>query len=153
MLYFLLFVIGGLFGYFFETLQHFAWESWSKSRRSLDSSERRKHFCSCRNREWLQNCWSTHRVCTWISQVGFYEVQRLEAEYSISVGQNEDYEFTKRTHPIIYTIIVNNLATLADIRDKYSIEEVLDLYEICLVNAYNKFKSSEVTEWFQKTIT
>jgi len=44
----------------------------------------------------------------------------------------------ERVHPIIYTLISNKLATLKEIRDEYSIDEVLDLYEICLVNAYNR---------------
>lgn len=39
---------------------------------------------------------------------------------------------------MIYTLISNNYATLKEIRDDYSIEEVLDLYEICLVKLYNK---------------
>lgn len=39
---------------------------------------------------------------------------------------------------MLYVLIVNNYATLKEIRDEYSIDEVLDLYEICLVNIYNK---------------
>ena len=39
---------------------------------------------------------------------------------------------------MIYTLISNNYATLKELRDDYSIEEVLDLYEICLVKLYNK---------------
>lgn len=39
---------------------------------------------------------------------------------------------------MIYTLISNNYATLKEIRDDYSIEEILDLYEICLVKLYNK---------------
>ena len=39
---------------------------------------------------------------------------------------------------MIYTLISNNYATLKEIRDDDSIEEVLDLYEICLVKLYNK---------------
>ena len=37
-----------------------------------------------------------------------------------------------------YTLITNKYATLKEIRDDYSIEEVIDLYEMCLVNIYNK---------------
>ena len=39
---------------------------------------------------------------------------------------------------MIYVLITNHYATLKEIRDEYSIEEVLDLYEICLFNLYNK---------------
>ena len=44
-------------------------------------------------------------------------------------------------HPVIYTIVVNKLATLVEIRDVYSVEETLALYEACLVNIYNKHQA------------
>ena len=39
---------------------------------------------------------------------------------------------------IIYTLITNKYATYKEIRDDYTIEEVLALYECCLINNYNK---------------
>lgn len=41
-------------------------------------------------------------------------------------------------HSIVYALITNRFATLKEIRDDYSIEEVLDMYEACMVNLYNK---------------
>ena len=35
-------------------------------------------------------------------------------------------------------LVVNKYATLKEIRDDYSVEEVIDLYEACRVNLYNK---------------
>jgi len=40
-------------------------------------------------------------------------------------------------------LITNNYATLKEIRDDYNIDEVLDLYEICKVNLYNKYMTYE----------
>lgn len=45
---------------------------------------------------------------------------------------------TKRTNYIIYTLITNRYATYKELRDDYTIDEVLNLYEICLVNLYNR---------------
>ena len=44
---------------------------------------------------------------------------------------------------MIYTLITNNYATLKEIRDDYTFDEVLDLYEVCLVNIYNKNQIKE----------
>ena len=49
----------------------------------------------------------------------------------------------QRVDPLIYTLITNKYATLKEIRDDYSIEEVLDLYEICLTQIYNKYQMQE----------
>lgn len=38
----------------------------------------------------------------------------------------------------MYTLVANGYASYKEIRDEYSIEEVLDLYEMCLVQSYNK---------------
>lgn len=42
---------------------------------------------------------------------------------------------------MLYVIIVNKYATLKELRDDYSFEEALDLYEACLVNLYNKYQT------------
>lgn len=43
-----------------------------------------------------------------------------------------------RVHPIIYLLVTNHYATYKEIRDDYDVWEVLDLYEMCIVNIYNK---------------
>ena len=44
---------------------------------------------------------------------------------------------------MIYILITNKYATLKEIRDDYSIEEVLDLYDMCLTQIYNKNQIQE----------
>jgi len=39
---------------------------------------------------------------------------------------------------MIYVLVTNRYATLKEIRDDYSIEEVLDLYEMCLTQLANQ---------------
>ena len=60
-------------------------------------------------------------------------------------GLEGDLETVQRTDDIIYMLISNNVATLKEIRDDYSIEEVLDLYEIVVVKLYNKNKVIEAS--------
>ena len=43
-----------------------------------------------------------------------------------------------RMHYIIYTLVVNKYATYKELRDDYNIDEVLDLYESCMVNMHNR---------------
>lgn len=51
-----------------------------------------------------------------------------------------------RTHEVVYVLITNKYATYKELRDDYSIEEVIDLYEICLVNLYNKQEINETVK-------
>lgn len=44
----------------------------------------------------------------------------------------------ERTHPIIYILITNKYATYREIRDEYTIWEVIDMYEMCMCNIANK---------------
>ena len=46
----------------------------------------------------------------------------------------------------IYTLVVNKYATLKEIRDEYSIEEVISLYDACMTNLYNRYQSMKVTK-------
>ena len=56
-----------------------------------------------------------------------------------STGDDKkDFKTPKRVNPIVYLLITNNLATLQELKYVYSIDEVLDLYEICLATVYNK---------------
>lgn len=41
---------------------------------------------------------------------------------------------------MIYTLITNQYATYKELRDDYSIEEAIDLYDLCLTHLYNQFK-------------
>lgn len=41
-------------------------------------------------------------------------------------------------HHIVYAIIINDKASYVDIRDNMDIYEVLDLYELVVVSAYNR---------------
>ena len=43
----------------------------------------------------------------------------------------------QRTHPIIYLLIINKFTTMLELRE-LDIDEVLDLYEACLISIYNK---------------
>ena len=44
----------------------------------------------------------------------------------------------ENTHYIIYSLVINKLATYKELRDDYTIEEALDLYEMLMVSNYNK---------------
>ena len=46
---------------------------------------------------------------------------------------------SKRVHPIIYLLITNKLTTYQELKYNYTVEDMLDLYEICMVNLHNKF--------------
>ena len=46
--------------------------------------------------------------------------------------------YAKRSNYIIYTLVSNKYATLKELRDDYTIEEVNDLYEMCMVNMHNR---------------
>lgn len=49
----------------------------------------------------------------------------------------------EKTDGIIYALITNKYATYKEIRDDYTIEEVIKLYEICMVNLHNKWIQME----------
>lgn len=44
----------------------------------------------------------------------------------------------RKIHPIVYCLITNKYATLKEINEYYTIDEVLDMYEIFMCNNYNK---------------
>lgn len=67
------------------------------------------------------------------------------------VGLNVDTIKVERVDPIIYLLIVNKYATLKEIRDDYSIKEVLDLYETCLVSLYNKKQTYDSVEQLRRS--
>lgn len=63
---------------------------------------------------------------------------------------NFDLSTPTHMHPMIYTIVTNRYATLKELRDDYSLEETLALYEACLVNTYNKHQAISQTKELKK---
>lgn len=55
-----------------------------------------------------------------------------------SLGMKNNLISCENTHYIIYSLIINKLATYKELRDDYTIEEALDLYEMLMVSNYNK---------------
>ena len=47
-------------------------------------------------------------------------------------------------HPLVHTIVVSKLATLKELRDDYSIEEAILLYDSYLTSLYNKYQVSNI---------
>jgi hypothetical protein len=45
--------------------------------------------------------------------------------------------------PIIYLLVTEGYATLKELRDDYTIEEMLDMYEMCCVHQRNKVMAIE----------
>lgn len=52
--------------------------------------------------------------------------------------EEENLIEVERMNGIIYGLITNHYATYKELRDDYSIDEVLDLYEAMLINLTNK---------------
>lgn len=73
-------------------------------------------------------------------QASFSEIQRIDNEtYAESSGIDlSELCYARRTNGIIYALVSNRYATLKELRDDYSIDEVLDLYEICMTNMHNR---------------
>ena len=74
----------------------------------------------------------------------FYEIQRIDRENAVSLDKPDstgDYHHVKRVHPAIYAIVTNKLATYMEMKYNCTVEDFLDLYEICLVNLHNKATS------------
>lgn len=53
------------------------------------------------------------------------------------VGVDFDVQTTTKSDPLVYTLVANGFATYNELKE-YSIDEVITLYEICLVHSYNK---------------
>ena len=56
-------------------------------------------------------------------------------------SETKEFVFAKRVHSMVYVLLSNKYATLKELRDDYTIDEALDLYEICLVALHNKAMS------------
>ena len=81
-----------------------------------------------------------HVVFEWGSCQTFYEIQRINDENYIEVAGDEvgAYNSAKRVNPIIYVLVTNKYCTYYELKYKYSVDEMLDLYEMCMVNLFNK---------------
>lgn len=53
---------------------------------------------------------------------------------------------TKRVDGIAYLLVTKNYATYYDIKHRYTIKEILDLYEICLCDIYNQNQILEASK-------
>ena len=75
----------------------------------------------------------------------FSRIQRINEENTLlGVGGNASYiHKCSRVHDAIYVLVTNRYATYRELKDAYTIDEFLDLYEICMVNLYNKYEITE----------
>ena len=75
------------------------------------------------------------------SDGGFSRIRRITEEHGIYSAEKDTphLHVVSGVSPIVYVLITNKLATLDEIVLKYSIWEVLDLYEIAMVNLYNRY--------------
>lgn len=72
---------------------------------------------------------------------GFSEIQRIDRENSLGGPSSSDSSgltSTKRVHPIAYVLITNRLTSYKDLKYNLTVDDMLDLYEICMVNLHNK---------------
>lgn len=72
---------------------------------------------------------------------GFYEIQRINENVGFAGrASNKSYKSCKRPNmnPVIYMLITQHYATYKELRDDYDVNEMLDMYEACCINMYNK---------------
>lgn len=60
-----------------------------------------------------------------------------------TAGIADEMILPEETPPFIFTLISQKAATLREIRDCYTFEEAIDLYEIVLVSAYNQVQAAD----------
>ena len=71
---------------------------------------------------------------------GFSRIRRINDENAIYSAETEQVNLhAARLHPVLYVLITNHLATYYELKYKYTIWEVLDLYEVEMVNLYNRY--------------
>ena len=76
---------------------------------------------------------------------GFSRIRRITDEHAVYSAGNDlpNLHVVSGVNPIVYVLVTNRLATLDEIARRYSIWEVLDLYEIAMVNLYNRYVIAE----------
>jgi hypothetical protein len=72
---------------------------------------------------------------------GFSRIRRINDENAIySADDNAPVlHAAKGLHPVAYVLITNRLATLYELKYRYTIWEAIDLYEAAMVNLYNRY--------------
>lgn len=53
------------------------------------------------------------------------------------------YHNVRLVHPIIYMLMTNGYATYRELRDELDCDDLVQLYEVAMVNLYNKNKAME----------
>lgn len=80
-------------------------------------------------------------VCRECAQEGFYKFRRISIENSLSSTGDElgiDLHVASSVHAVVYVLVTNKFATYYELKYKYDIWEVLDLYEMAMVHLYNR---------------
>lgn len=73
-------------------------------------------------------------------------IRRIEDKTRIATaGLADDMIIPDRVPPLVYLLISKGAATLRDLREVYTIEDAIDLYEIVLVDAYNQVQAAEAS--------
>ena len=73
-------------------------------------------------------------------------IRRIEDKTRISTaGLADDMIIPERVPSLVYSLISKGAATLRDLREVYTIEDAIDLYEIVLVDAYNQVQAAEAS--------
>jgi hypothetical protein len=73
-------------------------------------------------------------------QKDFYEIRRITEEnyvYSSGDGPNDLHD-PRLVSPVVYVLVTNRYATYHELKYEYSIDDVIRLYEICMVSLYNR---------------
>ena len=70
----------------------------------------------------------------------FSRFQRINNKHHIYSSGDEanNFHHTEGVHYIIYIIVTNRLATYKELKYDLDLDDVADLYEIAMVNLYNK---------------
>ena len=87
----------------------------------------------CRSSEWLDNF-----LFEGVFDTGFSQIQRIESRTRVSNLDDSDLLDVEYSYPLVYVLVSNKYATLKELKE-YSVEETLQLYEICMVNLYNSW--------------
>ena len=70
----------------------------------------------------------------------FYRIQRINDKHHIySSGKNiEGLHYAELVSNVEYILITNKMATYKELKYDLDIDDVIKMYEICMVNLYNK---------------
>ena len=76
---------------------------------------------------------------------GFYRLRGITERHAIISAGNDAPELHSASgiHPAIYVLVTNRFATYRELKSIYTIDEVLDMYEMAMTMLYNKFVLTE----------